>query len=232
MDDNPLDDPRPAGPPAWDLDASPVGRALAPTAPPPADGVDWAEYPLRAGALLIDLAAASVVTDLLGRAMSWMWNEFVQPVFTDPYITGDNGEKIGQALLLLLPIILVWVMVGAAAVYLWHVYRATPGQMALGLFTVDTVGRALRPGPAAIRFVALGFGWMIAAAASALVQVVALFGGDMAGSWQEIVYAGALVLPVAWYLLLSLTMLRDPRGRGWQDRAAGSVVVRRSGPPS
>jgi uncharacterized RDD family membrane protein YckC len=180
--DDPLDDPWPGGPPPWDLDASPVGRVLAPSAPPPADGVDWAEFPLRAGALLIDLAAASVVTDLLGRAITWTWNRFVQPSFTDPSITGDNGEKVGQALLLLLPIILVWGMVGAAAVYLWRVYRATPGQMALGLFTVDTEGRALRPGPAAIRFVVLGFGWMIAAAASAVVQVLVLFGGETAGS--------------------------------------------------
>jgi hypothetical protein len=234
MDDDPLDSPvddlRPADPPPWDLDASPVGRVLTPTAPPPADGVDWAEFPLRAGALLIDLAAASVVTDLLGRAITWTWNRFVQPVFTDPSITGDNGS--GRPCCCSSP--------SSWCGRWWAPRPSTCGtpiglrraQMALGLFTVDTEGRALRPGPAAIRFVVLGFGWMIAAAASAVVQVVVLFGGDTAGSRQVLAYAGALVLPVAWYLLLSLTMLRDPRGRGWQDKAAGSVVVRRSGPPS
>ena len=96
MDDDPIDDPRPDGPQPWDLDASPVGRVLMPPAPPPAEGVDWAEYPLRA----------------------------------DP------------------------------------------------------------------------------------------------------LYAAFAVLPMVWFAVLSITMLRDPRGRGWQDKAAGSVVVRRSGPPS
>ena len=74
MDADPIDDPRPAGPPPWDLDASPVGRVLGPSAPPPADGVDWAEFPLRAASLLIDLAVVSVIADLVSRAVNWVFN--------------------------------------------------------------------------------------------------------------------------------------------------------------
>jgi uncharacterized RDD family membrane protein YckC len=44
--------------------------------------------------------------------------------------------------------------------------------------------------------------------------------------------AAAFVLPLLWYALLAITMLRHPRGQGWHDRFAGSVVVRRAGPPS
>lgn len=230
--DDPLDDPRPEGPPPWDLDASPVGRVLAPSAPPPAEGVDWAEFPLRAGALLIDLAVVSVIADLVSRAINWVFNVIVIPGFTTPYTPEEDRERIWQALVLIVPTALLWIAIGVAAVYLWTVYRATPGQMALGLFTVDTDGRALRRGPAAIRFLALAIPWILTGATSILFQIVQLFSDEATQAWREPLYAVFAVLPLIWFAVLAVTMLRDPRGRGWQDKVAGSVVVRRSGPPS
>jgi uncharacterized RDD family membrane protein YckC len=232
MDDDPLDDARPAGPPPWDLDASPVGRVLAPSAPPPAEGVDWAELPLRAGALLIDLAIISVVTDLIGRAVNWVWTMIVFPTFTDPYTPVETGTRFWHAALLIAPNLLMWVLVGAAAMYLWTVYRASPGQMALGLFTVDTEGRPLQRGPATMRFLVLAIPWILTGGTNILLQVTQLFEPEASQLWREPLYAVFAVLPLLWFAVLSLTMLRDARGRGWQDRVAGSVVVRRSGPPS
>ena len=55
------------------------------------------------------------------------------------------------------------------------------------------------------------------------------FGGQ---DWFKPATGVLLVFPLVWYALLAVTILRDPRGRGWHDRAAGSVVVRRGGPPS
>lgn len=216
----------------WDLDASPVGRVLMPPAPPPAEGVDWAEYPLRAGALLIDLAVVSVVTDLISRAINWIWTMAVYPTVTELGASEEVRTRMWQVALLVAPTILMWVLVGAAAVYLWTVYRASPGQMALGLFTLDTEGRALRRGPAAIRFAMLAIAWILTGATNVLIQIAQLFQYEDTGAWRDPLYALLAVLPIAWFVLLSITMLRDPRGRGWQDRAAGSVVVRRSGPPS
>ena len=218
MDDDSLDVPRPDGPQPWDLDGSPDGRVLMPAAPPPADGVDWAEYPLRAGALLIDLAILSVVTDLIGRAINWVWSMIVFPSVTDPYTPAETGTRLWQAAMLIAPNVLMWVLIGAAAVYLWSVYRATPGQMALGLFTVDTEGRALRRGPAAIRFAMLAIGWILTDATNILIQMVQLFDYDLGNiAWREPLYAAFAVLPIVWFAVLSITMLRDPRGRGWRS---------------
>lgn len=225
-------EPRSDEPAAWDLDASPVGRALMPVAPPPAEGVDWAELPLRAGALLIDLAIISVISDLITRSINWVWQMLVIPTMTTAYEPVADRDKLWQALVLILPTVLLWVAIGAAAVYLWRVYRATPGQMALGLFTVDTEGRALERGPSAVRFLVLAIPWMLTGATNVLFQLMQWFSDEATQVWREPLYALFAVLPLVWFGVLSVTMLRDPRGRGWQDRLAGSVVVRRSGPPS
>jgi hypothetical protein len=47
--------------------------------------------------------------------------------------------------------------------------------------------------------------------------------------WYYVLEFGA---PIAWAAWLFITAMNDPKGRGWHDRAAGSVVVRRAGSPS
>ena len=81
------------------------------------------------------------------RAINWMLDAIVTPALTDPYvIAGRQGQALAGAGADRADHPDVGASSAAAAVYLWTVYRATPGQMALGLFTVDTDGRALRRG--------------------------------------------------------------------------------------
>jgi len=39
------------------------------------------------------------------------------------------------------------------------------------------------------------------------------------------------LVPLDWYLLLTVTIARDPRGQASTTKVARSVVVRRAGPP-
>lgn len=216
-------------PPPWDLDHEPASGTFMPGAPPPAEGVAWAELPLRAGALLIDLALAVVALDLVSRAAAWVFQELVFPMDGSPLA---GTEQVLRATLILLPTAIAWAMLIGGATYLWRVFRATPGQMALGLFTLRTDGRRLSTGAAATRFVLLALGWLLSSAAGTISLFVVALDPDASHEWYRLLEVVLLAAPVAWYGLLTVTIMRDSRGQGWHDRIAGSVVVRRAGPPS
>jgi len=230
LEDETRDEPDPDGAPAWDLDVEPVRHAFLPPAPPPADGVAWAELPLRAGALLIDFAIAGVATQLVGRVASWLFESFVFPQIGDP---GSQGTtQVIRAASLLLPTAITWALLIGSATYLWRVFRATPGQMALGLFTVGEDGRRLTVERAAVRFVVLALAWLLTTAVGVVSSMSMVMDPEGGRGWYDAENLVMLVGPLAWYALLTLTIARDPRGQGLHDKVAHSVVVRRSGPPS
>jgi uncharacterized RDD family membrane protein YckC len=205
---------------AWDLETPPSRWTLAPKRRGPVPGVAYAELPVRAAALVVDLALASVV----GEAVARITISMVQGLFLDPTRDLAFFGVVNFAP----PVALVV----ALTAYFLAAFRATPGQMTLGLFTVRAAsGRPLTPVVAIWRAVLMYVPWLL------LLLGVAEF-------FRQVVQQGELsavpwwVLPastggpVAWYVLLAMTIVVDRRGRGLHDRLTGASVVRRAGSPS
>jgi uncharacterized RDD family membrane protein YckC len=196
-----------------DLERQPQGWTGAPSRRPPNTGVSYAEFPLRAAAFVLDAVMATFFVQLMsqavGLAVLWLSRDL------------ERGyDDVG--------LILVFgsLALTATAIYFWRVFRATPGQMLLGLFVVrPTTGDRLGRVSATAR-------WLLLYA-----PLTAVF----SYSWLSSVFdtmdplqLGSITLfgPMAWYVILAFSVLVDRRGRGLHDRLAGSVVVRRAGPPA
>jgi uncharacterized RDD family membrane protein YckC len=217
--------------PGWDLEAEPVGRTLAPAAEGPAPGVGYVELPIRAAAFAVDAALMVLISDYTSRAIYAL-------LFSG--ILGPQTAQGSQAQVLYLAVILTMVGVvaaqAAAISYLLRVFRATPGQMAFGLFTLSRhSGRALSPSAAFVRWLCLYAPLSVLVTGPLLVniasQYIALSGAPPA-DWYELVTTVSQIAPVAWFIVLIASVLLDERGRGLHDHLSGSVVVRRAGPPS
>jgi hypothetical protein len=210
-------------PPAWDLDWEPSGRSGAPDRWPPTADASYAEFPLRATAFAIDVVVVAMIFQLLGQAraiiMFWL-QRFV------PQETAEAALVIAG-----LALVLGSLALSATVIYFWRVFRATPGQMLFGLFVIRRgSGTMLSRGAATVRWLLLYAPLALILSYSALIDVISTV--DRAID-PVIIAAGALLVPLAWYLILALsTLVEGKRGRGLHDRIAGSVVVRRAGPPA
>lgn len=213
---------------AWDLEAEPAGRTLAPTADGPAAGVRYAELPLRAAAFALDAVLIVAATDYTFRSAYSLILSLI-PFPSDP----DTPLAQGAILLALLALVAAQAV---AMTYLIRVFRATPGQMALGLFTLSRRhGRALTPYGAFVRWLLVFAPLPILAAGPLVISVVSqtlAFGGRPPPGWLAAATTLTQIAPVAWLLLLTVSVLVDEHGRGLHDHLSGSVVVRREGPPS
>ncbi len=213
---------------AWDLERLPGPRALAPWRSPPAPGVVYAEIPVRALAFFIDLMVVQVAVHLVGPPV----RGFVATVLGDQFPLG-TGPDIGVLLLAVVPeVIVIWALSLAIAVYSWTVFRATPGQMVLGLFTLT----APHGGTLSVRSALVRWAFLFAPMVFLSTLGTVLFGvSEVAAAWgldprlAQLVVAS--VAPV-WYAVLAVSAANERRGRGLHDRAAGTVVVRRAGSPS
>jgi uncharacterized RDD family membrane protein YckC len=200
----------------------PTAGVSRPRALPPAAGLVYAEATLRAVAFAIDSALLAVI---------WQWplgllSSAVQ-VLVYSSATFEPGPVAD-----LIPVAEAAIIVGGNAVlvvYFWRVFRATPGQMLLGLFVLRADGRRLSVGRALLR-------WAVVFGPPTLVAFPLIrplpFGLDIPDLLLRDLSLLIASIPVLWLLLLGLSIVRDERGRGLHDRLAGSVVVRREGSPS
>ena len=139
-----IEEPRARGRPeleieplGWDFERSPVPTF---TRLPPAPGIVYAELPLRAAAFLIDLTIVSVGTGIVRTVLEQVLNVVFPPASE---FAGIGLRMVVQYLAI--PILLYAAVSAAASVVFWSRYRASPGQMVLGLFTVtQTDGLPLR----------------------------------------------------------------------------------------
>jgi uncharacterized RDD family membrane protein YckC len=209
----------------WAPDWAPTVRTGAPHRQPPIPGAVYAEFPLRAVAFAIDVLLINLLAGALSQALGML--EVLAP--PPDLFTATSGTSA----LLAVAYLVGTLAITALALYFWRVFRATPGQMMLGLFVVQrATGNGLSIQAALLR-------WLLLYAPLAL---------QLSGRWlstlivsddpynpvnPNFVIAATVLLPVLWYALLVLSVVADRRrGRGLHDLAAGSVVIRRAGAPS
>jgi uncharacterized RDD family membrane protein YckC len=202
---------------AWQL-REPLGRwAGAPAAAGPAEGVAYAEFGLRAVAFAIDQA-------ILYLMMRWFADVLNGRL---ALVTPEPDGSVDPVLLLLVGLTATAAMLltsAGIAVYGWRVLRASPGQLALGLSTLrHSDGAQIGTTTAFIRWI------LLFAPAIFMTGTPRAVVGSIVWpypSWLYDFFGLAPLLVLVWYLLLGVTTLNDPRGRGLLDRLAGTVVVR------
>lgn len=224
-DANPAAEPAPrAAPRQWDLEWEPWRRSGAPDRLPPSATAAYAEFPVRAIAFAADILLLWLIFQLLqqGRGLVALWLTRDDPQANDPTLVWSG-----------LAVVAAITLVSLGAVYFWRVFRATPGQMLLGLFVIQ-LGRGLPlgRGRALLRWLVLYAPFVLLISYTQLVDIV--FRSDLLPEGDPLVLASlAYFVPLAWYAVLAVSVLAEGRrGRGLHDRLAGSVVVRRAGPPA
>ena len=216
-------------PDAWDLDAPPPRGGSGADIHGPAEGVRFAELPVRVAAILLDVALLAIMADVGLRVATWiLQSSFVRP---------GQAPADASVVLIALAIPLLLILGGQLGVIVLFLrrFRATPGQMAFGLFTLARgTGLRLSRGGAFTRWlvvyapVAAFLSGSFIVATIKQISVVAKNPVDSTGALDTFV----LFAPLVWGLVIVLTILADRRGRGIHDRLTGSVVVRREGSPN
>jgi uncharacterized RDD family membrane protein YckC len=191
-----------------------------PRAAGPTDGVSYAPFGLRFLAFLIDAVVLAWVAGVASTLISIVFIVW-QPAepFGDP---GGPGRQIATTGLLILARVAT---TAAVAIYAWVALRATPGQRAMGLITVDAgTGKTLLPGQALARYLVLFAPVLVGLDISLWFSLVQFTPPDL----NDPSSLTGLLVPAAtlgWYAWLASSSWNDPRGRGVHDRIARSVVV-------
>jgi len=213
---------------AWDLEAEPAGRTFAPAEVGPAPGVRYVELPIRAAAFALDAVLLILISDYVARA--------VYTLIFSGIVPASSAQGPGSQPLYLAVILAMLGLVAAQAVvmtYLIRVFRATPGQMAFGLFTLSRRdGRALGSSAAFVRWLLLFAPLPVLAVGPVAVTVLRqflAFGGQAPPDGLAMISTVTQLAPVAWFVVLIASVLIDECGRGLHDRLSSSVVVRRDG---
>lgn len=186
-----------------------------PRAAGPAAGLRYATFAARAMAFAIDVAVVSVafaLVDVLGQAI-------------------EVGVGVGQGLdgLVALNVIqdaaLLVVVLGGFG-WAWSVLGCSPGQLVAGLRTLRRADGGRVPGLAAVGRAVLLLGpWLVLARGPALTQMLLGPAVGASGPSPDALWSLVALAVVIWYVLLAWSSLEDPRGQGWHDTVAGSVVV-------
>lgn len=215
------------GRPNWQADLD-FGRGiLAPKGEDPALGVAYVDLPRRAVAFFLDVLMTQITATLLLQVAG-----FVAGI-TLLQSTGVTDNALSAWLGFALPTIAVAVLQGAVQILFLRSYRATPGQLILGLHTLRAAdGRPLGKGRALLRWL-LTFmpAWAIAASSNIGIWWAAGVARSPAGqiSSDAVVPSGlSITLPVIWFTIILISILLSERGQGIHDRLAGSVVVQRT----
>lgn len=213
---------------SWAPDWTPSGRTGAPSRFPPLQGAAYAEFPLRVIAFVVDLLLLNLLTGLVSQLVSVLHDVLFGRGFLYMLTTGRTESVVSTVAFMAGASV-----IAASAIYFWCVFRATPGQMMLGLFVVRRgSGTALSTQAAFLRWLLLYVPWVVFISASWLSQLV-LSDDPLNPADPNAVVFVARMVPLAWYALLAASSLLDRRrGRGLHDLAAGSIVIRRAGSPS
>jgi len=212
---------------SWDLEFEAWRGALAPRGEAPARGVNLAELPVRGIAFLIDVVLIWLTSSMWFPMFSFLTSHTI----LQPGAGGVTDQALAAWLAFGLPFIALAAIQAVAYVFLWRVYRASPGQMTLGLFTLHASrGMALSKRQAFVRWLLLLFPALIMTSADA-ISYVGFY--SIAPKVEQAVFSGmALLIPFLWYVVLTISILLNSQGRGLHDRLARSVVVRREGSAS
>jgi uncharacterized RDD family membrane protein YckC len=212
---------------SWDLEFEPWRGALAPRGEAPARGVNLAELPVRGISLLIDLLLIQLASAIVLQVFSFVTARTILSAAAG----GVNDPVLAAWIAFGLPLIGLGAIEAVTYVFLWRVYRASPGQMVLGLFTLDaTRGAALSKRRAFVRWAFLFLPALIMSSADA-IGYVGFYA--IAPKVEQAVFSGmAVLLPFIWFVILTITILLNRQGRGLHDRLARSIVVRREGSAS
>jgi uncharacterized RDD family membrane protein YckC len=215
----PVPDPASAPPPA--APAAPVAapaaapsawQAPAPVVAPagPAPGLAYAGLGVRIGALIIDYILLFILFIFVSIALG--------AIFLGVLIDGGTAGAIIAGVLLAVANLVI-----SAVYFIWAWtkpdLRASLGQRALGLNTLNAADGATLTRPQAVRRWLYLFG--IVAFASAMQS--ALSATSLAG-------LGSLIglLAFAYSIFLLWTTYKSPRKQGYHDVQAGTVVVKRA----
>ncbi len=212
---------------SWDLEFEPWRGALAPRGEAPARGVNLAELPIRGISFLIDVLLIQQASALVFQVFSFVTSHTILTAASG----GVTDPVLAAWIAFGLPLIGLGAIEAVAYVFLWRVYRASPGQMVLGLFTLDAArGSALSKRRAFVRWALLLLPALIMSSADAIGYVGHF---AIATKVDQAVFQGmAVLLPFMWFVILTITILLNGQGRGLHDRLATSIVVRREGSAS
>lgn len=196
--------PAPAEPAAWQAPAP------APAAAGPAPGVAYAGLGIRIGAYIIDAILVFIVTAFVYVALGAI--AFGTLVGGNLIIALVFGVLLAVASLVISAIYFIWGWTNPNM-------RASLGQRALGLQTLNAADGATLSRPQAIRRWAWLFG--VFAVASAL---------QLALSASDLSTLGSLVnlLTFAYWVFLLWTTYKSPKKQGYHDVQASTVVVKRA----
>jgi uncharacterized RDD family membrane protein YckC len=215
----PVPDPASAPPPA-----APVAPAAAPAAAPsawqapapvvapagPAPGLAYAGLGVRIGALIIDYILLLILFVFVSIALG--------AIFLTTLINGGTAGALIAGVLLAIANLVI-----SAVYFIWAWtkpdLRASLGQRALGLNTLNATDGATLTRPQAVRRWLYLFG--IVAFASAMQS--ALSATNLGG-------LGSLIglLAFAYEIFLLWTTYQSPKKQGYHDVQAGTVVVKRA----
>ncbi len=183
-------------PSAWQ--APPPGPAKAAG---PAPGVAYADLGIRIGAYIIDVIVQVILFAIIGGIIIG--------------IVASISGAVGAILSVIFIIAFEAAFSAIYFIYSWTSLRASPGQKALGLETVNAADGRTVTQPQAIRRWLFLFGPFI------LLSALQLVVGSTLGGLFGLISFGYFV-----YLLY--TTYQDPKRQGYHDHQANTVVVKRT----
>lgn len=209
--------------PDWELDLDIEGATLAPREDWPTPGVASVELPRRAIAFVLDVLFVQMTATMLLQVTA-----FIAGLTVLQSLPGGVKDQVVQSWLGFgVPTVIVGILFAAVHVYFWRVWRQSPGQHVLGIYTVRAAdGARLSKRRAFVRWVLLLMpAWLIAGSSNFGVWYSF---GIVKGADQTITTGLAITLPVVWWTVVLVTALVSRNGRGLHDRLSGAVVVQPS----
>jgi hypothetical protein len=212
--------------PDWELDLDIEGASLAPREELPAPDADYVALPRRAVAFVLDVLFVQITATMTLQVLAYLAGVTVLQT-----LPGGVQDKVFQSWLgFLAPTLLVGLLQMAVHVYFWRVWRQSPGQHVLGIYTVRAAdGRRLSKRRAIVRWLTLLMpAWLIAGGSNLGVWYsFGIFSGKPAdqSTTQTTVNGLAITLPVIWWGILLISAFVARNGRGLHDRLSGAVVV-------
>lgn len=210
----------------WTPDLDIGSGALLPKADDPVPGIRYADLPRRSVAFILDLMLVQTTATLVLQVTGFVAG------LTLLNSTGVTDNALNAWLGFAVPTLVLGVVQASVIVFFLRTYAATPGQVILGINTLRASdGQRLGKRRALLRWLAtLMPAWAIAASSNIGVWWAASIMRSAQISSDAVFPSGfAIAVSAVWFVVLFVSMAIDARGRGLQDRLAGSIVVRDEG---
>lgn len=211
---------------SWDLDAARPLTVSGDAPDGPADGVAYAELPVRVFGLLLDVALFAIIAEVGSRVALWL----AQSSLTRT--SSGTSNDLAGLFALALPLGAIVGSQMAIVVVSLRRYQATPGQMAFGLFTLGRdSGVRLTRGQALLRWPLVYGPVVLFLSGSLFSATLQQIGAVAKNPLQSTDGLNSVLLwaPILWGVIVIVSIVIDGRNRGLHDRLTGAVVVRRSG---